>query len=386
MKLLSRYVFRQASSAVLIIVLSLSGMVWISIALRQLNVVTTNSQSAFAFLGITLLGLPSFMAVIAPLALLIGTIHVLTRLSTDSELIIVNAAGGTAWVAARPLLVLALIIATFVASINVAGMPWSARLLRDLVIKMRADLVSQVLQPGRFTSPESGLTLHMQERDRNGELIGLLIHDSRTPKESRSYLAERGTLVEQDGKAYLVLNDGHLVLESGNESSANIVAFKSLVVDLERFEAKTTGPPEIKAREFYLDELIDAIPKSKDRREYGRNVAELHERLSSPLYAFAFVFTAVAAIGRAKSVRQNRMQMGALAFAMAVGARLLGLAANNFVASKPHLYPLLYAIPVGLSAVSILALLGAGRVLQWRPSPTFSQGRGRHHAGGVSPT
>ena len=40
MTIFERYVFRQAGSALLIILLSLSSIVWVALALRQLNVVT----------------------------------------------------------------------------------------------------------------------------------------------------------------------------------------------------------------------------------------------------------------------------------------------------------------------------------------------------------
>ena len=41
MTIFERYVFRQAGGALLIILLTLSGIVWVALALRQLNVVTS---------------------------------------------------------------------------------------------------------------------------------------------------------------------------------------------------------------------------------------------------------------------------------------------------------------------------------------------------------
>ena len=64
----SRYVFRQSAGTVLLILLSLCGVVWIALALRQLNLVTTQGQETWIFIKMTLLALPNLMALVAPLA------------------------------------------------------------------------------------------------------------------------------------------------------------------------------------------------------------------------------------------------------------------------------------------------------------------------------
>ena len=100
-----------AGGALLIILLSLSAIVWIALALRQLNVVTSQGQDVWMLVKMTTLALPNLMAIIAPFSLLIAAIHTLNRLNTDSELIVLTASGATIWSAARPLLLLAVIVA-----------------------------------------------------------------------------------------------------------------------------------------------------------------------------------------------------------------------------------------------------------------------------------
>ena len=55
--------------------------------------------------------------------------------------------------------------------------------MRRWATEVRADLVSNVVQPGRFTNLEYRLTLHIRERLPNGQLLGILIDDQRNPKE-----------------------------------------------------------------------------------------------------------------------------------------------------------------------------------------------------------
>jgi lipopolysaccharide export system permease protein len=302
------------------------------------------------------------MAIIAPFALLIATMHTLNRLNSDSEIIVLTASGATSWSVARPVVTLAFLVAMGVAYVNHIGMPWSLRLLRDIVLDVRTDLLTQVIQPGRFTSPETGLTFHIRERSLNGTLDGLIMNDARDPKLVQSYLAEHGVIVEQNGTAYLVMSAGHILRRTDPSEPAQIIAFDKYAVDLDRFEAKaTTEAPDLKPRERYLSELINPEATSGSyRSQPNRFTAEIHERFASPLYPIAFVLIALAVVGQAKSTRQGRGERMAVGFAAAVATRLTGLAANNLVVINAAAAPLLYLIPLSaILAATVMFFRGA---------------------------
>ncbi len=359
MTIFSRYVFRQAAGAVLLILLSLAGVVWIAIALRQLNVVTSQGQDAWTLIAMTTLALPNLIAIIAPFALLIAALHTLNRLNTDSELIVLTAAGATVWTVARPLIALAVIVSMGVALVNHVGMPWSLRMLREYVVQMRTDLLTQVIQPGRFNSPEQGLTFHIRERALNGELQGLIMHDTRDPKQSQSYLAENGLIVKDGKTAYLIMTHGHILRRPDAKEPAQIIVFDKYAVDLERFESKTAADNDLRPRERYYDELVNPGNSPSFKEEPGKFLAELHERFANPLYPIAFVLIALATAGQAQSTRQNRNQRLIFGFMSGLGCRATGLALTNLVVVNPGAVPLLYGIPILASIVS-LAIMASG--------------------------
>ena len=362
MTIFSRYVFRQAAGAVLLILLSLSGVVWIAIALRQLNVVTSQGQDAWMLIKMTTLALPNLLAIIAPFALLIAVLHTLNRLNGDSELIVMTAAGATVWTVARPLIFLAVIVSIAVGFVNHVGMPWSLRLLREYVVQMRTDLLTQVIQPGRFNSPEQGLTFHIRERAPNGELLGLIMHDTRDPKLAQSYLAENGLIVKQGKNAFLIMTQGHILRRNDIKEPPQIIAFDKYAVDLVRFENKTAEAEDLRPRERYFDELVNPDPKSPAfLGEPGKFRAEIHERFANPLYPIAFVLIALAAVGQAQSTRQNRSQRLVYGFVIGAAGRLGGLAISNVVAANEKAVPILYAIPVGAAVVSLTLIATASQ-------------------------
>jgi len=358
-RILSRYIFRQTAAALLLILLSLTGIVWIALALRQLNIVTSQGQDIWLFVKMTSLALPNLMALIAPVALLVAAIHVLNRLSGDSELIVMTAGGATVWTIARPLLLVAAIVSATVAVVNHVVLPWSLRQLRAYVIEMRTDLITQVIQPGRFSSPETNLTFHIRDRGLDGELRGLIVHDARDATQVTTFLAERGYIVKQEGGAFLLMEAGHILRRTQTGEPSRIVEFQRYAVDLASIEPKERGT-ELKPRERYYHELVNPAPGDDIGKAHpGLLRAELHERFSSPLYPFAFVMLTVAFIGQPTTTRQSRMQAIVLAFLLAAGARLAGLAGTNLVALKPNAVWIVYAIPLaGVLLGTLLAQAG----------------------------
>ena len=358
----SRYVFRQAAGALLLILSSLSGIVWIALALRQFEVVTSQGQNGWTLMAMTTLGVPNLLALIAPFALLIATMHTLNRLNGDSELIVMTASGGTIWIVARPLLLLAAIVASAVAFVNHIGMPWSLRLLRDYVVEVRTDLLSQVLQPGKFSSPERGITFHIRERAPNGDILGLIMHDTRSGKSAMSYLAERGQIVKQQTGAFMVMSGGHVLTREDGKQPPRIVAFDRYALDLAAFDQKISDDKDLRPRERYSSDLVNPDPESRlYKRNPGQFRAELHERFASPLYPLAFVLIALAAAGNAQSTRQNRTRAVVTGFALGAGLRVAGLGLNKVVAVNAAMTPLLYLLPLGAIAISLLILMRAGR-------------------------
>ena len=356
MKIFSRYVLRQATAALLLILLSLAGIVWIALALRELNVVTSDNQNALVLLKMTTLALPNLLVMIAPFALLISVVHILNRLGTDSELIVHTAGGGTVWSLAKPLLVLATVVSMTMLFVNHVAMPWSLKTLRQIVIQVRSDLLTQVIQPGRFSSPSKGLTFHIRDRALNGELQGLIMHDRRKPGEHHSYLAKKGVLVKQNDTAYLVMSDGHIVRRASAKDKPQIIIFETYAIDLSTFESGT-GKTRYKARELYTSELKNPeIMAKASPRDLKKFVPEFHERFASVLYPFAFVLISLATIGNAQSTRQNRSRALVAAIAIASSVRLAGLGSNNVVANAEHLFFVLYLLPCFAIAGALVAI------------------------------
>lgn len=358
MMLFGRYMFRQVTNAFLVILLTLTIVVWLATALKELNLITSQGQGIVLFFQMTMLSLPSLMALIAPNAMLMAALYTLDRMNGDSELIVMTASGAPVWRIGAPLLALAALVSIAILLANLFLTPASMRALRSFVTQVRADLISQVLQPGRFSSPEAGLTFHIRDRSLNGDLLGLLVHDERDNKQVMSYLAERGRIITNDEGSYLVMFEGYVHRYDGQEADKNvqIVAFDQNMLDISEFSPKDNIGKDLRPREKYISDLISPDMNDKaTKRNYGQIRSELHDRLATPLYPLVFAFVAIALLGQARTTRESRWAQILLAFGIALGLRVAGLMAGNLVALNAWAVALVYAVPLGAILVAAWA-------------------------------
>jgi len=358
MMLFGRYMFRQVTNAFLVILLTLTIVVWLATALKELNLITSQGQGIVLFFQMTMLSLPSLMALIAPNAMLMAALYTLDRMNGDSELIVITASGAPVWRIGAPLLALAALVSIAILLANLFLTPASMRALRSFVTQVRADLISQVIQPGRFSSPEAGLTFHIRDRSLNGDLLGLLVHDERDNKQVMSYLAERGRIITNDEGSYLVMFEGYVHRYDGQEADKNvqIVAFDQNMLDISEFSPKDNIGKDLRPREKYISDLISPDMNDKaTKRNYGQIRSELHDRLATPLYPLVFAFVAIALLGHARTTRESRWAQILLAFGIALGLRVAGLMAGNLVALNAWAVALVYAVPLGAILVAAWA-------------------------------
>src|SRR5271163_1995462 len=139
---IGRYMFRTTMGAFLITLVSLTVVIWFTQAMREFDLITSQRQTLLVFVGITGLIIPLLVMMIAPIALVLAAAHVLNKLGSDSEIIVMNAAGLSPWLLLWPFLSSAIVVSLLVAAIGAYVSPRSLRALRDWASQVRADILT----------------------------------------------------------------------------------------------------------------------------------------------------------------------------------------------------------------------------------------------------
>ncbi len=363
---IGRYIFRITLAAFLITLVSLTVVIWFTQAMRDFDLITSERQTLFVFIGITGMIVPLLVMIIAPIALLLAAAHVLARLGQDSEVIVMNAAGLSPWRLLAPFLAAAAVVSLLCMVIAAYVSPRALRELRDWSTQVRADILTNIVQPGRFTSVSGNLTFHIADRRPNGLLVGIFVDDRSNPNEHATYLAEEGEIVKKDNGSYLVLEHGSIQRLETGQADPRIVTFDRYAFDLSKFTGGGPQNSNYTVREKYIWELI--WPRPDDPlyvTQPDQFRSEMYDRLATPFYPLAFAILTYMFLGPPQTTRQNRT-LSMIGLISAAGAlRMAGFLSVVAGVKTPAM--------LSLQFVALAAAIGIGL---WQ----ISRGKAVEHA------
>lgn len=357
MRLIEFYIFRRVATAFVAVMVVLTAVVWTTQALRQLDVVTSKGQTIGLFLQLTGLAIPFLMLLTAPIALVMAMVSVYNTFNGDSELVVMSAAGNSRWQLLKPSLVLGVLVTLVMLVMSTWIAPTGLKSVRVLLTKVRADVIATVLQPGRFMAIEPGLTVHIRDRLRDGSLQGLVLSDERDPKESQTYLAATGRIVETADTTLLVMRDGSMQRFNRSDSDMSIVQFDAYAFDLTSMLPNNVTAT-FRPSERTVLELMNPDPEDSYAAHYAdRFRVELHDRFAQPLYPITLVLLGFLFVGDPQTLRQGRTAsiLGAIVVIGAV--RFLGFVATTLSVRFPIFTLAMYGIPVGAAAAALWMIL-----------------------------
>ncbi|HWA02776.1 MAG TPA: LptF/LptG family permease [Rhizomicrobium sp.] len=362
---LSLYVLGQLIGPTALFAFLMTIVVWLTQSLRLLDLVINRGQSAATFVYLTILILPSLLVIILPIAYFAGTLYALTKLSGDSELVVMASAGYSRAQLSVPVMVAAAIVMIVTYLCGLFFMPLGQRAMKEKVLDIRADVGAALLDEGEFNTPALGLTVFIRELNSDGQIRGVMVHDATNKKHPITYLAERGQFAQTPAGARLIMYDGTIEQVGASPAQLSVLKFKSYVFNLDQF----TGPARVAehaSNERFLGELLWPQGKIKPgvRAAY---FAEANNRLAQPLYCIAFGLIALAVITRGRRARSAQALRITAAVVAAAALRIAGYGIQGLATRHPALCVFFYLIPLAGAGAAVALLAG------FEPSTYFSR-------------
>jgi lipopolysaccharide export system permease protein len=364
---LDRYMLRQCLSVMIFVTAALSAAVWLAQSLRLVDLIVNRGLSAEVFLYLALLILPRFFDIVLPIGAFIAVLFVFNKLTSESELVVMRAAGLSPLTLARPVLALAGIAFLVLLSLSAYFLPASNREFKDLQFEIRNRFVSSLLQEGTFTNISDKLTIYIGGRDERGEVTGLLINDERDPEQPITIFAERGAFADAAIGSRIIMVNGNRQKYDRASGKLSILTFDRYTLDLDTMR-DAPGARFREAQERFLGELFFP-PEELDAATYRSFIVEGHQRLTVPLTVFSFVMIPLACLLPGEFNRRGQLQRVLLAVAFALLFQSLDLGVKNLAAGSYAAIPLIYLIdllPFGLGFGMLM--FGGIRLGFWRPA------------------
>jgi lipopolysaccharide export system permease protein len=365
---LSLYVLGQLLVPVAVLTLLMVSVIWLVSILPLLDLVINRGQSAFTFLYLILLVLPTPLVIIMPIAFFFAALFTLHRLQGDSELVVMASAGYSLRQLAVPVLMAAAIVMALTYACLLYLRPAGERALRDKVLDIRADMAGALLNEGDFNTSQQGLTVFIRRMSK-GEIHGILVHDNRDRARPVSYIAEKGILAQTPAGTRLIMLDGTIETSAQGGKQLQVLHFESDTINLDQFSGPARNTLR-KINERYLGELLwPSEQQGLTPRIRDQFVAEAHNRVAQPLYCIAFALIALAAVVRGRRQRGSIALRLTIASLAAAGLRIAGYGIMGLAQSHPSLVAAFYLLPMLGVAAAAAVLAGytpASLMARWR--------------------
>ena len=367
---ITRYLMVQIATAMAFIVVSLTCVIWLSQSLRFVDLIVNRGLPILTFLQLTVMLMPTWLSVVLPIAAFAATVFVYNRLTNDREMVVMSAAGISPTRLARPALLIAVLTTGLCYLMTLYLVPLSYRSFKELQFQIRHNLEFLVLKEGEFRTLGDNITVYVREREEEGQLAGLIVHDDREADKSVTLVAERGILIAGEAAPRVVMEKGSRQERDLDSGQVSILYFDRYTIDLGSL--RSNAQRGLRDRnELYLGDLLnppESVTNPDNFREY---IAEGHQRLTSPLLALALTAVGLAVLFSGEFSRRGQAWRIGLAVLLAGGVEAATLG-SKFLAIKEPIFLIAMWSAVLIPVAASYHVLTRNRLRRPGPSDTIA--------------
>jgi LPS export ABC transporter permease LptF/LPS export ABC transporter permease LptG len=305
--------------------------------------------------------LPQGLGITIPMAMLLGVLMGLGRLSSDRETVALQACGVSIFRMMTPLLLIGLMAAAATGWIMIVALPDANQAFREITFRTVANRAEGEVKERVFFQNFPNVMLYVREvSPNNGGWADVFLADTRNSEHPDIYIAERGqvSLNREERRVDIILHNGsgHRVSDQDPEAY-EVQEFEELVIALDADAVFPRTGPQRGLRELSVPQLQAEVVRMKESGlSPHRPIMELHRKFSIPVACLVF---ALLGLGLGVTSRKD----GKLAsFALGIGVifayyvvMYMGESMAKGGLVSPHLAMWLPNIILGLAGVLLVA-------------------------------
>ena len=365
-----RYLLSQLLALFGFFSLLLVAVYWINRAVGLFDQLIADGQSALVFVEFSLLTLPNVIRLVLPISAFAATVYVTNRLTNESELVVMQATGFSAFRLARPVVYFGLCVGLMMAILTHVLVPASRATLAERSAEISKDVTSRYLRDGQFMHPADDVALYIREITETGELRDLYLSDARAPERTMTYTARRALLARGEAGTKLLMFDGMTQSLTTGTGRLAVTRFTDVTYDLSGILA-VDGPGGRTLDELSTVELLRPSPQTLAELNVPRAVLleEGHSRIAQPLLPLATALIGFSALllGAFSRFGLWRQIIGAVVLLVVV--QLINTQATGMAVKDAAAWPAVYAAPATGVLIGLALLWLSQRPRHRREAP-----------------
>lgn len=250
----------------------------------------------------------SFMPVILPMALLFAVLLGYGRLSGDSEIVAMKAAGLSMWSLSVPAITIGLLVAIVSAQTSFYIAPWGNRQFEVLLSKFGSSKASIVIKEGTFSEGFFDLVVYAGKIEpKTGVMESIFLYDERNESSPLTIVAKKGQIIPDEkhpGHSVLLrLLDGDIHRQAETHTKIKFDVYDIQLADPIKVEQRDKSPQSLSVDEIFSTLESPYITPEESitlRSEFYKRAA-----ISLACLIFAILGVALGAITNRRSARSN---------------------------------------------------------------------------------
>ena len=297
MRILDRYIVREIALPFLIALVVFTFVLIIPFILELAEALIEKGVAWPIILQLMVTLLPATLGLTIPMALLLGILVALGRLSSDREIVVLMACGVSPYRMLRPIMVLAAVAAAVTFYVMVRAIPDANQLNREITLRVVADRAEGQVRAREFFDDFPNTVLYVRDIPPEGGWHDVFAADMKNPAQPILYVARRGRmLINRKARTIeMVLEDGaQHTTTAADPATYEMVRFDQLVVSLDPESVFQTTLPRGE-REMTIPELKTRIREQQaEGLPFHNPVMEIQKKFSIPVACLVFGLIGVA--------------------------------------------------------------------------------------------
>ena len=367
-KIIYRKLAQDCTKFFLLILLTISLIIWVLQAVNYLDFVTEDGHGFIVYFNYTLLSFPKIFSRIFPFAIFLAFTYIILKYENKNELVIFWNIGIKKIYFINFFIKFSFIFVLMSVLLNTLIVPYTQDKARSFIRSSDLDFFESMLKPKKFIDIIEGLTIYFNEIDKDGTFVNIFLND-KSGQSSQITFAKTGKIENRAGRKVLVLEEGQTI----NQINGKISEFKfsKTDFDISKFSTKTTITKKIQETStkdlvkclMIFHKSVDLIDFSKiylDRNCGADNLENIHQelysRLIKPLYITFLITISLLLILKSKDnylYNNNKIKIYLLGFISIVFLEL----SSNFISTNLMQNLILIILPILLVLVIYMYFL-----------------------------
>ena len=325
-------------------------IIWITQAVRLLDLIGEEGNSITTYFLYILSILPKFFSRISIIIFFISFVVTISKFEEHNELRALWFSGLEKKKFINYLLKSTVIFVLILIIIRCFIVPHFSNYSRYLLLNTGVGAIGPLLKQNNFNNPLKKITIYVGKKNQINELEDIILFEDDS-NIKKTIVAKSGVVINENNKNLLVLVEGS-IQEERKDKKISILDFDKTTLDLSQYSKKTVD--YYKFNEMFFLELVKRS-NNKNDVQLSNIVGELNDRIVMPLFIPSLVLLACLLIITNKEIINNNF-IKLIIFSYGILIIIISEILLDFSSKNINLNLFLYVAPILFFIINWLLL------------------------------